>query len=179
MGFIVSLTLIVIVIFMLNNIVNQSRTWFFLAFFSLCFIQAESQQIRINDLYGTWVNTGSFKDGEQLLVALKDTAKNPMKYYFTFNTDGSFSYDVVSLKDGLKGTKRKGNWQLSPNRQRITLLDDQINPEEREIPGDFINLDTEGSLANKPIIFPIMELTPKKLVLYDEYHKTLDIFRKE
>ena len=179
MGFIVTLTLILNVIFMLNNMVNQSRTWLFLAFFSLSIFQAESQQIRINDLYGTWVNTGSFKDGEQVLVALKDTVKNPMKYHFTFNTDGSFSYDVVSLKDGLKGTRRKGKWQLSPNRQRITLLDDQINPEEREIPGDFLNLGTEGSLANKPLIFPIMELTPKKLVLYDEYHKTLDIFRKE
>lgn len=179
MGFIVPLTLILIVIVMLNSIVNLSKTWFFLTFFSLCVIQAESQQIRINDLYGTWVNTGSFKDGEQVLVALKDTVKNPVKYHFTFNTDGSFSYDVVSLKKGLKGIKRKGKWQLSPNRQRITLLDDQINPEEREVPGDFLNFDFEGSLANKPIIFPIMELTSKKLVLYDEYHKTLDIFRKE
>ncbi|QBA64063.1 hypothetical protein [Muriicola soli] len=68
---------------------------------------------------------------------------------------------------------------MSPNKKRITLIDDAINAEERKIPGDFLNFKTDGSLASKPFIFPILELSPKKLVLYDEYHKTRDVYRKE
>ncbi len=136
------------------------------------------QEHQIEDLYGTWRNTGSFKNGAQALVALRDTIKNPTHYYFTFNKDGSFAYDVVSLRKGLKGTTRKGKWFLSPNTQRLTLIDSKVSPEKREIPGDFMDFENDGTLSTKPIIFPILELTKNKLVLYDEYHKTLDIYRK-
>ncbi|MEZ2414412.1 hypothetical protein ACA086_05555 [Muriicola sp. E247] len=147
--------------------------------FSTGFVHAQVQQIAVSDLYGKWVNTGSFRNGKQVLNALKTDVNNPMKYYFTLNANGTFSYDVVSLDVSLKEAKRTGKWFLSPNRKRITLIDDQINPEERQIPGDFLNFENDGSLSSKPLIFPIMELTTEKMVLYDEYHKTRDVFIRE
>ncbi len=86
---------------------------------------------------------------------------------------------MIASDPSVNGTRRSGNWHLSPDQKKITLIDNQINPEERKVPEDFLNFETDGSLASKPVIFPIMELTSKKLVLYDEYHKTLDIFRKK
>ena len=143
------------------------------------FVRGQAQQIAISDLYGEWVNTGSFRNGEQVLNALKADVKNPRKYYFTLNANGTFFYDVVSLDVSVKEAKRTGKWFLSPNKKRITLIDDLINPEERQIPGDFLNFETDGSLSSKPLIFPIMELTTEKMVLYDEYHKTRDVFIRE
>ena len=102
---------------------------------------------------------GSFRNGEQVLEVLKDTIANPKHYYFTFNQDGTFTYDVLSPGKEQQGATRNGTWHLSPNGKRLTLLDSAVDPEKRKIPGD-------------------LELTRKKLVLYDEYHKTLDIFRR-
>ena len=120
---------------------------------------------------------GSFRDGQQVLQALKDTTENQKQYYFTFNQNGTFTYDIVSLENQ-KNAKRSGSWHLSPNGKRLTLIDAAIDQENRKIPGDFLNFATDGTLSTKPMIFPILELTPTKLVLYDEYHKTLDIFKK-
>ncbi len=120
---------------------------------------------------------GSFRDGQQVLEALKDTIANQKQYYFTFNQNGTFTYDIVSLENQ-KNATRNGSWHLSPNGKRLTLIDSAIDQENRKIPDDFLNFASDGSLSTKPLIFPILELTATKLVLYDEYHKTLDIFRK-
>ncbi|GGD39970.1 hypothetical protein [Muriicola marianensis] len=165
---------------------NDKYTWFkalwpliLATCISIIPLQAHAQKFELEYLYGKWENTGSFKDGEQQLLALKDTLENPKTYYFTFFKNGTFTYDVISLDPLQDVARRSGNWHLSPDRKKITLIDNLINPEERKIPGDFLNFETDGSLASKPVIYPIIELTSKKLVLYDEYHKTLDIFRKK
>jgi hypothetical protein len=139
---------------------------------------AYSQEHKVQDIYGQWQIIGSFRNGEQVLEALIDTIANPKQYYFIFNKDGTFTYDVISQQKGRTGTIRKGTWHLSPNGKRLTLLDSAVDPEKRKIPGDFIDFTTDGTLSSKPMIFPILELTSNKLVLYDEYHKTLDIFRR-
>lgn len=139
---------------------------------------AYSQEHTAKDIYGQWQIMGSFRNGEQVLEALIDTTANTTKYYFTFDQDGTFTYDVISLQKGQTGTKRNGTWHLSPNGKRLTLLDSAVDSEKRKIPGDFMDFKTDGTLSSKPMIFPILELTRTKLVLYDEYHKTLDIFRR-
>ncbi len=136
--------------------------------------QAFSQQLEEKDLYGRWENTGSFKDGAQQLDAL--LIQNPKTYYFTFNSDGTFIYEVVSLRRDSKGKVREGKWQLSPDGQRLTLLDNEVKIDNREVPSDFLDYKGDGSLSTKPVIYPILEYNPKKLVLYDEYHKTRDVF---
>ncbi len=145
--------------------------------FLLCTYSALSQEYKAVDLNGTWRNMGSYQKGQQVLTALKDTIANPTQYYFTFNQNGTFTYDVVSLENQI-GATRNGSWHLSPNGKRLTLIDSAIDQEKRKIPGDFLNFASDGTLSSKPMIFPILELTRKKLVLYDEYHKTLDIFRR-
>ncbi len=158
----------------MNKIVRNS----IVGFASLLFFSSYSQEHKAQDLYGQWQIIGSFKKGEQVLEALKDTIANPKQYYFTFDKDGTFTYDVISLEKEPQGEIRNGTWHLSPNGKRLTLLDSAVDPEKRKIPGDFIDFATDGTLSSKPMIFPILELTKAKLVLYDEYHKTLDIFRK-
>jgi hypothetical protein len=155
------------------------RLWLCSGIWIFTLFSVSAQDSTVENLLGKWENTGSFRDGKQQLTALQDTLKNPTTYYFTFFADGTFIYDVISLEEGLKGSRRKGKWQLSPNMQRITLLDEQVRPDERKIPGDFLNFETDGSLSTKPVIYPILEFTPKKLVLYDEFHQTLDILRKK
>ncbi len=145
--------------------------------FLLCAYSALSQEYKAVDLNGTWRNTGSYQNGQQVLTALKDTIANPTKYYFTFDQNGTFTYDVVSLENQ-SGATRNGTWHLSSNGKRLTLIDSAIDQEKRKIPGDFMDFATDGTLSSKPMIFPILELTATKLVLYDEYHKTLDIYRK-
>ena len=137
-----------------------------------------SQEYTAKEIYGQWQNMGSFRNGEQVLEVLKDTIANPKHYYFTFNQDGTFTYDILSPGKEQQQATRNGTWHLSPNGKRLTLLDSAVEPEKRKIPGDFIDFATDGTLSSKPMIFPILELTRKKLVLYDEYHKTLDIFRR-
>ncbi|WP_297766247.1 DUF5004 domain-containing protein [uncultured Muriicola sp.] len=158
----------------MNKILRNS----IVGFVSLLFFSSFSQEYKAQDLYGQWQIIGSFRKGEQVLEALKDTIKNPTQYYFTFNKDGTFTYDVISLEKEPQGEIRNGTWHLSPNGKRLTLIDSAIDQEKRIIPGDFINFATDGTLSTKPMIFPILELSENKLVLYDEYHKTLDIFRK-
>ncbi|NNJ89496.1 MAG: DUF5004 domain-containing protein [Eudoraea sp.] len=143
----------------------------------LCFA-AYSQEHKAEDIFGQWQIIGSFRNGKQVLEALKDTTSNNRNYFITFEKDGTFTYDVISLSEGQKKAARNGTWHLSPNGKRITLLDSAVDPEKRKIPGDFIDFSTDGTLSSKPMIFPILELTETKLVLYDEYHKTLDIFRR-
>jgi len=158
----------------LNKIVRNS----IVGFASLLFFTSYGQENKVQDIYGQWQIMGSFSNGEQVLEALKDTIANPKHYYFTFDKDGTFNYDVVSLDKDYQGSIRTGTWHLSPNGKRLTLLDSAVDPEKRKIPGDFFNFASDGTLSSKPMIFPILELTKTKLVLYDEYHKTLDIFRK-
>jgi len=158
----------------LNKIIRNS----IVGLASLLFIAVYSQEHKEQDVYGQWQIIGSFKGGEQILEALQDTIANPRHYYFTFNRDGTFTYDVISVEKNLQETSRNGTWHLSPNGKRLTLLDSAIDPEKRKIPGDFIDFAKDGTLSSKPMIFPILELTDTKMVLYDEYHKTLDIFRK-
>lgn len=152
------------------------KKYFFLLLL-FCAFSVLSQEYKAVDLNGTWRNTGSYHNGQQVLTALKDTIANPTQYYFTFNQNGTFTYDVVSLEN-LKGATRNGTWHLSTNGKRLTLIDAAIDQENRKIPGDFMDFATDGTLSSKPMIFPILELTATKLVLYDEYHKTLDIFKK-
>jgi hypothetical protein len=158
----------------LNKIIRNS----IVGFASLLSLTAYSQKHTAKEIYGQWQIMGSFRNGEQVLEALKDTIANPKHYYFTFNQDGTFTYDVLSPGKKQQGATRNGTWHLSPNGKRLTLLDSAVDPEKRKIPGDFIDFTTDGTLSSKPMIFPILELTRKKLVLYDEYHKTLDIFRR-
>jgi hypothetical protein len=158
----------------LNKILKNS----IVGFASLLFFSSYSQEHKVQDLYGQWQIMGSFKKGKQVLEALKDTLANPKHYYFIFAQDGTFTYDVISLNKGLQGASRSGTWHLSTNGKRLTLLDSAVDPEKRKIPGDFLDYTTEGTLSSKPMIFPVLELTETRLVLYDEYHKTLDIFRK-
>lgn len=158
----------------LNKIFRNS----IVGFASLLLFSSYSQEHKVQDFYGQWQIMGSFRKGEQVLEALKDTIANPKHYYFTFAQDGTFTYDVISLNKGLQGTKRNGTWHLSPNGKRLTLLDSAVDPEKRNIPGDFLDYTTDGTLSSKPMIFPVLELTGHRLVLYDEYHKTLDMFRK-
>ncbi len=145
---------------------------------SLLLFSSYGQEYKEQHIYGQWQIMGSFKDGEQVLEALKDTIANPRHYYFTFNKDGTFSYNAVSLEIAQKSATRNGTWHLSTNGKRLTLLDAAVDPEKRKIPGDFLNFASDGSLSSKPMIFPILELTESRMVLYDEYHRTLDIFRK-
>ncbi|MGB5645875.1 MAG: DUF5004 domain-containing protein [Muriicola sp.] len=157
----------------MNIIVRNS----IVGFTSLLFTVVCSQERTVQDIYGQWQFMGSFRDGQQVLEALKDTIANQNQYYFTFNQNGTFTYDIVSLENQ-KNATRNGSWHLSPNGKRLTLIDSAIDQENRKIPDDFLNFASDGSLSTKPLIFPILELTATKLVLYDEYHKTLDIFRK-
>ena len=121
---------------------------------------------------------GSFHNGEQVLVALKDTIKNPTHYFITFNKNGTYFYDVISLKKGLAGTTRKGNWDVSPTLQQITFRESSSSSKPRNIPKDFLDYPTDGTFLTKPIMFPIKELSKKRLVLYDDFHKTFDIYIK-
>ncbi len=139
---------------------------------------ATSQEHHIEDILGSWRMMGSFHNGEQVLVALKDTIKNPTHYFITFNKNGTYFYDVISLKKGLAGTTRKGNWDVSPTLQQITFRESSSSSKPRNIPKDFLDYPTDGTFLTKPIMFPIKELSKKRLVLYDDFHKTFDIYIK-
>ena len=139
---------------------------------------ATSQEHHIEDILGTWRMMGSFNNGQQVLVALKDTIKNPTHYFFTFNKNGTYTYDVISLKDGLAGTTRTGKWDVSPTLQQITFRESSASSEPRNIPKDFLDYPTDGTFSKKPMMFPIKELSKKRLVLYDDFHKTFDIYIK-
>ena len=154
----------------------ESFLWGGLMVFLLCSwpTQTSAQQLKEKDLYGRWENSGSYKDGVQQLQAL--LVPSPKTYYFTFHSNGTFTYDVVSLREDLNEKMRKGRWQLSPDGQRLTLMDDKVQTDKREVPADFLHFETDGSLSSKPVIYPILECTHNKLVLYDEYHKTRDVF---
>lgn len=156
---------------------NRVRN-FIIAICSVVTFTTTGQDTQIEDILGTWRMMGSFHNGEQVLVALKDTIKNPTHYFITFNKNGTYSYDIISLRKGLAGTRNTGKWYISPTRQQITLREATTNGEPRNIPKDFLDYPTDGTFLTKPIMFPIKELSKKRLVLYDDYHKTFDIYIK-
>jgi hypothetical protein len=136
------------------------------------------QERQAHEFFGQWQNMGSYRNGKQVLEALQDTLANPRQYYFTFYEYGTFTYDAISLDQALYKTVRNGTWHISRNGKRLTLLDSAVDPEQRKIPDDFLDFTTDGTLSSKPMIFPVLELSDSRMVLYDEYHKTLDIFRR-
>jgi len=129
-------------------------------------------------LYGKWRILGSFRDGEQTLPALKDTIRNPIHYYFYFNADGTYTSDVVSLKRGYKGEIMKGKWLLDTTNMVIAKIRVLDRKEMRNIPKRWIRQDEDGTFTIVPVTYPIVELSRKKLVLYDKQHNTYDIYIK-
>lgn len=131
------------------------------------------------DLYGKWRILGDFRDGEQTLEALKDTIKNPKHYYFYFNSDGTYTSDVVSLKWGYKGKQMKGKWELDSAGQNITFTRFLSRKEQRKIPKQWVKKHANGSFTLVPVKDPVIEFSDGKLVLYDEQHKTYDVYVKQ
>ena len=147
--------------------------------FSFTVFHGNSQFLEKEDLYGKWRILGSFRDGIQTLTALKDTIRNPKRYYFYFNVDGTYTSDVVSLKLGFKGNIMKGKWMLDTANTAIIKIRILDREEKKNIPKQWVRTEENGTFTLVPVMYPIVELSRKRLVLYDKQHRTYDIYIRE
>lgn len=131
------------------------------------------------DLFGKWRILGDFRDGVQILEALKDTINNPNHYYKYFNSDGTYISDVVSLEWNYKGKQMTGKWKLDVAGQNITFTRLLSRKEQRKIPKQWVKKHADGSFSLVPVKYPVIEFTDGKLILYDEQHKTYDVYVKQ
>lgn len=140
-------------------------------------IEMHGQLIKESDLYGKWRIKGDFKDGEQTLGALKDTLKNPVKYYKEFNEDGTYISDVVSLKWGYKGKKMKGKWHYNSENNSLVIERELSEEEQKQVPEYWLQK-KDMTYFLVPVEYPIVELNRNRLILHDLFHDTYMLYTR-